>query len=890
MSRAAAVGDDVDASPPLELELPIEGMTCTNCAHRIEQELNSQAGVTEATVSFATRRARIVGYEDTPGKLASGAAATVGSLGYAVPPAGLARLTRQTGLASESSGMATAQTQSQGAEADAAADAGGSTADDVKLAWHDWPLTAVLAVGCWLVSMVDGLQFAGWRFVVGAAASVALWWGGRRVLNNAWIAARHRSTTMDTLISLGALTAWTWSAARLVSGSSSHLYFDAAAVILAFVTLGRWLEDRAMRRTGDAVRALAELTVPSVRLVDGTEIDAVDLAVGMQFVVRPGDRVATDGIVAEGTSAVDVSMMTGEPVPVDVAPGDEVVGGTQNGNGVLVVRATAVGADTALARITDLTRRAQDSRADVGRLADRVSAVFVPIAVSVALMTFVAWLAVGGLGNGDGATLETFGDAVTAAVAVLVISCPCALGLATPVALAVGVGRAAQLGALVRGAGVFEDSRHVDAVVFDKTGTVTRGQMTVTSVAAPAWRGPSADADGTAALLELAACAESASEHPIGRAIAATSAVPGEHASTLVSAAAVQREHAPIPVSAQAVEGDHAPILISAEAVPGLGVRASVRVPVLDGDAGAPGYGDAAPNRDGTELAARPDDTADRVADGREDRSADSTADRGAADIEGDTVDVCVGKRALFASVPDAVGALADEAEASGATAVLVGRGSHAEGVIVLADGIEPTAAAAVAALRTAGVEPHLLTGDNECTALAVAAEIGIDNVTAGVLPEDKAAEIARLQADGARVAMVGDGINDAAALATADVGIAAAAGTDIARSAADITLLSRDLRLVPATLALSRRILRTIQGNLFWAFAYNVAAIPLAATGVLDPMLAAGAMAASSLFVVGNSLRLRRFAVGSPGTGGPGTGAPASRGPAPEGAVPRAS
>ncbi len=799
MSRAAAVGDDVGASSPLELELPIEGMTCTNCAHRIEQELNSQAGVTEATVSFATRRARILGHEDTPGKLASRAAATVASLGYSVPPSGLARLTRQTGLASESDGAATAQTQTEGGADDAAPDTGVSAGAELKLAWHDWPLTAVLAAGCWLVSMVDALQFAGWRFAVGAAASIALWWGGRRVLNNAWSAARHRSTTMDTLISLGALTAWTWSAVRLVSGSSSHLYFDATAVILAFVTLGRWLEDRAMRRTGDAVRALAELTVPSVRLVDGTEIDAVDLDVGMQFVVRPGERIATDGIVAEGTSAVDVSMMTGEPVPVDVAPGDEVVGGTQNGNGALVVCATAVGADTALARITELTRRAQDSRADVGRLADRVSAVFVPIAVSVALVTFVAWLAVGGLGSGDGSTLETFGDAVTAAVAVLVISCPCALGLATPVALAVGVGRAAQLGALVRGAGVFEDSRHVDAVVFDKTGTLTTGQMTVTSVAAPAWRGPGLDGDS--ALLELAACAESASEHPIGRAITATSAGLGAHA----------------------------PVLAGAAAIPGLGIRASVHLPASAGDADA--------SHSNAEVAVRPDAM----------------------------TEVCVGKRALFASVPDAVDELASEAGAGGATAVLVGRDGDAEGVIVLADSVEPTAAAAVATLRTAGIEPHLLTGDNERTARAVAAEIGIDSVTAGVLPADKAAAIGRLQADGARVAMVGDGINDAAALATADVGIAAAAGTDIARSAADVTLLSRDLRLVPATLALSRRVLRTIRGNLFWAFAYNVAAIPLAATGVLDPMVAAGAMAASSLFVVGNSLRLRRFAAGRP-------------------------
>lgn len=862
MSRATPAGDHAAGSSPLEVELPIGGMTCTNCAHRIEQELNALAGVSMATVSFATRRARILGHEDEPGKLAGRAVAIVGSLGYSVAPAGLTRLaglTRPAGAAGLTgqadldeqpghtgrTGSAPGSTAPASATAGAAAHAAGAAADgkgggagaagNVRLAWHDWPLTAVLAAGCWLISMTDALQFAGWRFAVGAAASVALWWGGRRVLRNAWGAARHRSTTMDTLISLGALTAWTWSAVRLMSPDSSHLYFDAAAVILAFVTLGRWLEDRAMRRTGDAVRALAELTVPTVRLADGTEIDAADLAVGMRFMVRPGERIATDGIVAEGTSSVDVSMMTGEPVPVDVVPGDEVVGGTQNGNGALVVRATAVGADTALARITELTRRAQDSRAEVGRLADRVSAVFVPIAVSVALVTLVAWLAVGGLGSGDASMLETFGNAVTAAVAVLVISCPCALGLATPVALAVGVGRAAQLGALVRGAGVFEDSRHVDAVVFDKTGTLTTGQMTVTSVAAPGWRGP--EADGTAALLSLAACAESASEHPIGRAIAAAPAAPGEHA----------------------------PELAGAQAVPGLGIRASVRVPARDGGAGAPVHGDVNPDRDSTEPAAGSDGTAAGTADGA---AADMTDDSGASTAHRSpdgTSEVCVGKRALFASVPAAVGELAGEAEASGATAVLVGRDGNAEGVIVLADGIEPTAAAAVAALRTAGVEPHLLTGDNERTAVAVAAEIGIDNVTAGVLPEDKAAAISRLQADGLRVAMVGDGINDAAALATADVGIAAAAGTDIARSAADITLLSRDLRLVPATLALSRRVLRTIRGNLFWAFAYNVAAIPLAATGVLDPMVAAGAMAASSLFVVGNSLRLCRFAADAP-------------------------
>ena len=615
------------------------------------------------------------------------------------------------------------------------------------------------------------------------------------MLANAWGAARHRSTTMDTLISLGATTAWAWSAAQVASGSSAHLFFDAAAVIVAFVTLGRWLEDRALTRTGDAVRALAELAVPTVRLVDGTDIDAADLDVGMQFVVRPGERIAADGVVTEGISTVDVSMMTGEPVPVDVTPGDGVVGGTLNGNGALAARATAVGADTALARITELTRRAQDSRADVGRLADRVSAAFVPLAVGIALMTFAAWLAVGGLWGDDGATLAAFGDAITAAVAVLVISCPCALGLATPVALAVGVGHAAQLGVLVRGAQVFEDSRRVDAVVFDKTGTVTRGAMSVTDVVAPAWQGGTARS--AADLLSLSACAESASEHPIGRAIASAAA-----------------PHAPEDTAE----------LLEAHAVPGVGLIASVHLP--------PG----AANGGG----------ADTV-----------NGERGAV------IEVRVGKQALFETVPVEVSNAVAAAESGGATAVLAGRGPVAEGVIVLTDEIEPSAAPAVTALRDAGVGVHLLTGDNERTAQAVASGIGITEVTADVLPQDKVAAIERLQAGGTRVAMVGDGINDAAALATADVGIAAAAGTDIARSAADITLLNRDLLLVPATLRLSRRVLGTIRGNLFWAFAYNVAAIPLAAFGVLDPMIAAGAMAASSLFVVGNSLRLRRFDAG---------------------------
>lgn len=782
MSRDAAAVNAPAEPYELELELPIEGMTCTNCAQRIEGELASVDGVSAASVSFATRRARITGRERNPGDLVASAASAVGSLGYSVP---------QRAHTAASADSALPAADPAGPDGNGPSQTLAPESGRAGLAWHDWPLTAVLAAGAVAISMVDALHFAGWRYVVGASATVALWWGGRRVLRNAWSAARHHSTTMDTLVSLGAVTAWLWSGSQLISGADAHLYFDAAAVIVAFVTLGRWLEDRALTRTGDAVRALATLAVPTVRLVDGSEIAAADLAVEMRFMVRPGERIAADGVVVEGASAVDVSMMTGEPVPVDVASGDEVIGGTLNGTGALVVRATAVGADTALARITELTRRAQDSRANVGRLADRVSAIFVPIAIATSVVTTVGWLWAGGLFSGDESTAAVLGDAITAAVAVLVISCPCALGLATPVALAVGVGRAAQLGVLVRSAQVFEDSRSVDTVVFDKTGTVTRGRMSLVDVAAPEWRGP--ESDPGLALLRLAGCAESASEHPIGRAIAAA---------------------APGTTAGQAHD------LVHLDAKPGLGVTATIRM--------------------STDADARGD--------------SDGDGERGT------TVEVRIGKPALFATVPEAVAEFAERAEAKGSTAVLAGRGDTAEGVIVLADEIEPSAREAVAHLGERGISAHLLTGDNERTAHAVAAQIGIDTVTAGVLPQDKFAEITRLQASGARVAMVGDGINDAAALASADIGIAAASGTDIARSAADITLLSRDLRLVPATLALSHKVLRIIRGNLFWAFAYNVAAIPLAAFGVLDPMVAAGAMAASSLFVVGNALRLRRF------------------------------
>jgi Cu+-exporting ATPase len=585
--------------------------------------------------------------------------------------------------------------------------------------------------------MLPALRFDGWEWVAFALATPVVLWAGLPFHRGALAAARHRTATMDTLVSLGTLAAWSWSVVALLA-DAGDVYFEVAAVITTLVLLGRTLERGARRRSGDALRALLELGAKEAEVVHEGAVLSVpvdDVRVGDRLLVRPGAKVPADGLVVEGTSAVDASMLTGEPVPVDVGPGDEVAGGTVNTWGRLVVEATRVGSDTALAQIARLVEQAQSGKAPVQRLADRISAVFVPAVLVLSLATLAGWL----LATGDAA------DAFTAAVAVLIIACPCALGLATPTALLVGTGRGAQLGILVKGPEVLERTRTVTTIVLDKTGTVTEGRLRLAGIAPE-------NGASRAEILRLAGALEAASEHPVGRAVAA----------------AALEELGPLPTVERFV------------AEPGRGVRGRV-----DGH-------EVEVGRDGGAIAVRRD------------------------------------------------GALLEHLQ--------------------VADAVRPTSRRAVAELRALGLEPVLLTGDDERTARSVAAEVGIERVAAGVLPAGKAEEVRRLQADGETVAMVGDGVNDAPALAQADLGIAVGSGADVALEASDLTLLSGDLLAAVDAIRLSRRTLATIRGNLFWAFAYNVAAIPLAVAGVLNPMIAAGAMAFSSLFVVLNALRLRRF------------------------------
>ncbi|MGC5009209.1 heavy metal translocating P-type ATPase [Streptosporangium sp. DT93] len=737
-----------------EIELAIGGMTCASCAARIERRLNKLEGVS-ATVNYATEKAKVA----YPGEIThDDLIAEVRKAGYTAeppaPPAPPEPVTAPDG--SERSGEHDEH-------------------DGLAPLRQRLITSAVLSVPVVAMAMIPALQFDNWQWLSLALAGPVVVYGGWPFHRAAWTNLRHGAATMDTLVSLGTIAAFAWSLWALFFGTagmpgmrhgfelvpsggdgSGNIYFEAAAGVVTFILAGRYFEARSKRRAGAALRALLSMGAKEVTLASGEQVPIASLATGDLFFVRPGEKIATDGVVEEGSSAVDASLLTGESVPVEVRPGDAVTGATVNVSGRLTVRATRVGSDTQLARMARLVEDAQNGKAAVQRLADRISAVFVPIVIALSVATLGFWL-----GSGAGSVA-----AFTAAVAVLIIACPCALGLATPTALLVGTGRGAQLGILIKGPEALESTHGIDTVVLDKTGTVTSGTMTLQDVHAA----PGQDAGE---VLRLAGALEAASEHPVARAVARAANSTAE------------------------VED-----FVNIE---GLGVQG-----VVDGHA------------------------------------------------------VLVGRPRLFAewsqALPASLEEELDRARARGETAVVAGWDGEVRAVLTVADEIKPTSAEAVAALRALGLRPVLLTGDNEAVARRVAEAVGIDEVIADVLPADKVDVVKRLQSEGRVVAMIGDGVNDAAALAQADLGMAMGTGADVAIEASDLTLVRGDLRVAADAVRLSRRTLRTIRGNLFWAFAYNVAAIPLAASGLLTPMIAGGAMALSSVFVVSNSLRLRRF------------------------------
>ncbi|MFP5360706.1 MAG: heavy metal translocating P-type ATPase [Actinomycetes bacterium] len=764
------------------IDLAVGGMTCAGCASGIQRGLAALPGVDSAAVNIATRRATVLpdGTLDAD-ELEDLMRAAITGLGYEVLTRGRDAGTHPDGT--DPDGLQPDRHRPpEGDDSLADEHAAHLASDARRIADYKrrFLVALALSVPVTVISMIMPLQFAGWEWLVAALATPVVWWAAWPFHASAVRSLRHRTTTMDTLVSLGSMAAWTWSTVVLLAGiDGGHVYFETGAVIVTLILLGKWLEVRSTARAGDALRALSSRQSAIARLEDGTEIPRAALEVGMRFVVRPGETIATDGVVVDGEAAVDASVVTGESVPVAARPGVEVVGGTLAADGALTVEATRVGAQTMLAQIARMVDQAQSGKARVQRLVDRISAVFVPAVVALSLVTFALWLALTGDANA----------AITAAVAVLIISCPCALGLATPLAILVGTGRGAQLGVLVRGAPALEDARAVQTVVLDKTGTGTEGRMSVTGTHAPGLSAETADA-----LLDAAASVEDRSEHPIARAIA-------------------ESRPARVPLK-------------GFRSTPGRGVTATVR----------------------------------------------------GAGADGANADLTVGARGLFDRVDDALEAWAAGREEAGETVVFAGRSRPlgggllgaaepavreplaAEVAIAVRDRVKDSTSEAIAAFRDLGLDVVLLTGDARRVAEAVGRELGIDRVIAEVLPQDKAAVVASLQEGGRRVAMVGDGVNDAPALAQADLGIAIGTGADVAREASDLTVVSGDPRAAADAIALSRRTYATIRGNLIWAFAYNVAAIPLAALGVLDPMIAAGAMGASSLFVVGNSLRLRRF------------------------------
>ncbi len=733
-----------------DVELDIGGMTCASCANRVERKLNKLPGV-EATVNYATEKARVSAPE---GLTAEQLIATVESAGYTAelpaPPMG------ETG--------------------------GGDPVSDGLSALQRLIVSAVLTVPVVLLSMIPALQFTNWQWLTLALAAPVALWGAWPFHRAAFANARHGAATMDTLVSVGVLAAFAWSAYALFFGTAGmpgmrmtfslfaeqagagEIYLEVAAAVTVFILGGRYIEARTKRQSGAAMRALLELGAKEASLLrDGVEVPVPvsALAPGDVFVVRPGEKIATDGLVTEGASAVDLSMLTGESVPVEVAIGDRVVGSTVNVGGRLLVEVTRVGSDTELARLGRLVEDAQTGKAEVQRLADRVSAVFVPVVIVLSILTLIAWLVLSG-------SVEA---AFTAAVATLIIACPCALGLATPTALLVGTGRGSQLGILIRGPRALESTRRVDTIVLDKTGTVTTGGMRLHSVAVAA--GENEDE-----VLRIAAAVEHGSEHSIGRAIVAAATAGG----------------------AELAEAG------SFESHQGQGVTGTV-------------------------------------------------GDRAVVVGKADWVDHEWGQ-----TLPGGLRSSFEAAETSGQTAIVVSWDGSVRGVLVVGDTIKPTSAQAIARFRKLGLTPVLLTGDNAGAAAAVGQGVGITDVRAGVTPAGKLDAIRALQADGRVVAMVGDGVNDAAALAAADLGIAMGAGTDAAIAASDLTVMSGDLLVVADAIRLARRTLSTIKGNLFWAFAYNTAAIPVAMLGLLNPLLAGAAMAFSSVFVVTNSLRLRGF------------------------------